>query len=372
MLRDAQALLPDEQLRLLDTVKSSERNIVLRVQATAANGARRTLIVKHYLGRDEGWLRETAALASVPGAVRVPALVAVGDALLVSEDLGNGSSLADALLGDDPDAAGEALHSWATALAELHCATRESRGAFAASLAHRAAQRPQDQPDGHEPAESWMPARLLEAERVLDRNCGALGVTIPTGALAALTGLGERLGGETLAALTPADACPDNNVRVGDRLVLIDFEGAQWRHIAWDLAYLAVPWPTCWCAWRIPDHIADTAIACYRTRAAEAFPQVADDAFVHDVEAAAVGWALTSAAWSLDYALGPEVELDQQLEVAGPTPTRRALIMHRLSRAAGTREVPELAELAGSLHTELLRRWGDVPLHLAPAFRPPA
>ena len=27
----------------------------------------------------------------------------------------------------------------------------------------------------------------------------------------------------------------------------------QWRHVAWDLAYLRVPWPTCWCSWRLPD-----------------------------------------------------------------------------------------------------------------------
>ena len=46
-------------------------------------------------------------------------------------------------------------------------------------------------------------------------------------------------------ALTPADACPDNNVLIGRRRVLIDFEGAQWRHLAWDVAYLFVPWPTC-------------------------------------------------------------------------------------------------------------------------------
>ena len=41
------------------------------------------------------------------------------------------------------------------------------------------------------------------------------------------------------------------------RVVLVDFEGAEWRHVAWDVAYLRVPWPTCWCSWRMPDAVAE-------------------------------------------------------------------------------------------------------------------
>ena len=56
-------------------------------------------------------------------------------------------------------------------------------------------------------------------------------------------------------ALSPADACPDNNLLTDRRLRLIDFEWSEVRHPAWDAAYLAVPWPTCWCSWRIPGRV---------------------------------------------------------------------------------------------------------------------
>ena len=55
-----------------------------------------------------------------------------------------------------------------------------------------------------------------------------------------------------LLAFTPGDTCPDNDVQVADGLVLIDFEDAQWRHVVWDVAYLTVPFPSCWCSWRLP------------------------------------------------------------------------------------------------------------------------
>jgi hypothetical protein len=35
------------------------------------------------------------------------------------------------------------------------------------------------------------------------------------------------------------------NVRRDDEVVLVDFEEAQWRHVAWDVAYLSVPWRSC-------------------------------------------------------------------------------------------------------------------------------
>src|SRR2546429_3760393 len=91
-------------------------------------------------------------------------------------------------------------------------------------------------------------------------------VDVPTHALDELRGLGSRLSCAGPAALTPADACPDNNVRTAGGLVLIDFEGAQWRHIAWDVAYLAVPWPSCWCAWQLPADVAARAVEAYRAR----------------------------------------------------------------------------------------------------------
>jgi hypothetical protein len=166
------------------------------------------------------------------------------------------------------------------------------------------------------------------------------------------------------AALTPAGLCPDNNVGVDGRVVLLDFEGAQWRHVAWDVAYLLVPWPSCWCSWRMPDDVASRALAAYRASAGQAFDEVGRAGFERDVETAAVGWALVSTTWFLDSALGR----DPVRNPDRPTPARRAMILHRLDRTARSPELPSLAELAARLAAELRTRWGDVRLALAPAF----
>jgi hypothetical protein len=357
-LASAQALLPGATLVPLERLGGNDRAAVHRVQAEEPDGATRSLIVKQYFAAGEGWVREFAALSVLPSEIRAPHIVAAGaePPVLIMDDVGKGPSLADALLGKDPDAAAAAVRAWALALAELHVATRGSRAAFAAALKSREG----DLPVG----ESRVTVDIVDAVRVLDRECVSLGVRVPDGAFDELRALAKRLSGATLGAITPADACPDNNVRTEAGLVLVDFEGAQWRHIAWDVAYLRVPWPSCWCSWRMPDAVADHAVAAYRTAAAEGIPQVEDDAFERDVEAAAVGWALVSTSWFIDNALGS----DPALHPDRPTPTRRAMIMHRLAAAARSNVLPGVAELAGALAAELRNQWGDVPLAFAPAF----
>jgi hypothetical protein len=354
----ARALLPGVRLEAPARLGGNERTTVERVRATWPDGARSTLIVKQYQSAGEGWVRESAALSVIPEHVRAPRLVAAGAAppVLIIEDLGAGRTVADALLGDDPSAAEAALQAWAQAIAVLHSATRETRDAFRAALGARQGELPV--------GESRVPTDIDVAVRVLDRECAVLGVRSPSGAVDELRGLAARLSGSGVAALTPADACPDNNVATPNGLVLVDFEGAQWRHIAWDVAYLQVPWPTCWCSWRLPDAVADRAFAAYLQAAAPRIPEVEDEAFARDVEAAVVGWALLSTTWFIDNALGS----DPPLNPARPTPTRRAMILHRLDRAARSTELTALAELAGNLAGELRSRWGDVPLAFAPAF----
>jgi hypothetical protein len=355
----ARALLPGVRLEAAARLGGNERSTVERVRATWPDGDRSSLIVKQYESAGEGWVRESAALSVMPRHVRAPRVVAAGAGppVLIIEDLGAGPSVADALLGDDPRAAEDGLRAWATAIAGLHSATRETRDAFRAALVARQGEVPI--------GESRVPVDIDVAVRVLDRECAALGVRSPAGAMDELRGLAAQLSGSGLAALTPADACPDNNVTTPDGLVLVDFEGAQWRHIAWDVAYLQVPWPTCWCSWRLPDDVADRAVAAYLQAAAPGIPEVEDESFVRDVEAAVVGWALISTTWFIDNAL----RSDPPLNPERPTPTRRAMILHRLDRAAASTELTALGELAGSLASELRSRWGDVPLALARAFR---
>lgn len=357
-LDDARALLPRLRLDRAEPLRGGERSAVHRVRATGPDGAQWPLVVKRYLTAGEGWVRESAALSILPREVQAPRIVALGSAppVLVTDDLGPGRSVAQALLGRDAGPAGDAVEAWARAMAVLHVATREARAAFRAALDERQGDLPV--------AESRVGVDLEDAVRVLDRDCGALGVRVPDGAFAQLRGLATRLGAAGPAALTPADACPDNNVRTASGLGLVDFEGAQWRHVAWDVAYLRVPWPTCWCAWRMPDVVADRAVAAYRRIAGAAIPSIAADEFERDVEAATAGWALVSTTWFIDNAFTEHRTTDPDK----PTPTRRAMILHRLELAARCAELPALAELASELRDRLRARWGDVPLALAPAF----
>ena len=357
-LDSARALLPELRLDHAEALRGGERSTVHRVRATGPDGARWPLIVKRYLAAGEGWVRETAALSVLPPQVTAPRIVAAGAAppVLVTDDLGPGRSVAHALLGDNPDTAAEAVEAWARTVATLHVATQGLRAAFRAALDERQGDLPV--------AESRVGVDLEDAVRVLDRECGSLGVRIPNGAFEELRGLGKRLSSTGPAALTPADTCPDNNVRTATGFALVDFEGAQWRHVAWDVAYLRVPWPTCWCSWRLPDPVAERAVAAYRRIAGAGLPAVADDSFERDVDAATVGWALLSTTWFIDNAFTERHTTDPDK----PTPTRRAMILHRLDRAARVDDLPALAELADALADELRTRWGDVPLALAPAF----
>jgi hypothetical protein len=352
-------LLPGVRLAEPVRLRGNDRSTVHRVSAGWPDGTRRSLIVKQYSGAGEGWVREAAALATLPANLAGPRTVAESaePAVLVVADLGPGGSVADALLGDDADAAEAALCSWARAIAALHTTTLGLREAFRAELDARQGELPVTESRGG--------VDLEDTVRALDRECGALGVRVPAGAFDELRGLAKRLGSAGPAALTPADACPDNNVATPAGLVLLDYEGAQWRHVAWDVAYLRVPWPSCWCSWRLPDDVAERAVAAYRAAAAPALPAVADAAFERDMTAAVVGWALISTTWFIDHALGA----DPPLDAARPMPSRRAMIQHRLRQAAHSAELPAAAELAGRLDGVLRSRWGDVPLALAPAFR---
>jgi hypothetical protein len=318
-------------LEIVEVLGGSSRSLVRRMRAGAG-----TLVVKKFTAADGGWERETAALSILPASVPAPRLVDADPVArtVVMTDLGSGTSVADALLGPDPVAATEAVLAWATAIGTLHRATAGSRAAFRNAL-HASVD------------ESMLADHLDEAADLLD---------VASPAREELRGLATRL--DCPSALTPADACPDNNLSTPDGLVLIDFEGAQWRPVAWDAAYLVVPWPTCWCSWRIPDEVAEQAIDTYR--AASGLSVTAAD-----IELAVVGWVFISVALFLPRALLEDVPPGNP---AKPGPNRRALILHRLAHASRSPQTPALARLAADLHAVLTARWGALELPYAPAF----
>lgn len=319
-----------------------------------------TAVIKEFHQLREEWAREAAALQILPRTVLAPRLLAASahPPILVMTDLGSGRSVADALLGNDPELARSAVLGWAAALAHLHSDTSELAHHFALVLAERDAlvERNAAVPS------TRIPAMLNDAARALEAIANELGVRVPAGALDRLRAL---LSGSGAHALSPADACPDNNITTSDGLALLDFEGAEYRHVAWDAAYLAVPWPSCWCSWRLPEELTRAALDRYREVANVPYLRTAQ--FDEDLERASVGWAMVSTHWFAANALGDDPAPSDPRIVAPP---RRAMILHRLAGAAEAGEVePELADFAAELRRMFVRRWGPVALEYAPAFR---
>lgn len=298
--------------------------------------------------------RERAALSVLCGAAGTPAPLAESEdpPLVVMTHLERTGSLADALLGTDDRAAREALLLWAEALAGLHAAgTAETRTAFAAALEVRA---------------PGLAPRTLAGDfsEAADRYADVLrelGLPPHREALDDLRGLPAGLSDPRHEVLSPADTCPDNNVLSAERMHLIDFEYAELRHRAWDVAYLRAPWPSCWCAWLLPDDVAEAAVAAYRQAAGVA---VDDTTFAADLALATLGWQAMTPAWFISGALATADPVADARR-----PSRRAFVLHRLAAVADSDDHPALAAMAGDLHAALRDRWGAVPLELAPAFR---
>jgi len=342
-------------LTAVETLRGSSRSRVVRA---ALDGAPGTVIVKTHEPRfADHWARESAALTVLRRrGLPVPELIAVVEdpPLVVVEDVGDGPNLADALLGEDAAAATELLYAWVDALATLHAATIGDGSRFAAALGADVS------------TVDSMPDLLTGAADLLTAQLPALGIAPGTEALAEVRSATAALSPDA-DALTPADACPDNNVASPAGLVLLDFEQATMRHVAWDMAYLLVPWPSCWCSWGMPAEVTDAALTRWRMAVAPAIPVVSTAAFDRDLDVTVAAWAFLSSAWFLAGAVDEEHEAPGG-GVRGPT--RRAVIRHRMRLAAQRRAVlPALADLAEEVLAATARRWGDVRLQTAPAYR---
>ncbi|GAA1393956.1 phosphotransferase [Catellatospora coxensis] len=357
-LDEARALLPGVTVTPVDALGGSSRSAVRRARINGPDTPPTTVIVKTF-DHPESWARESAALAVLPAGTPAPRLIAAGPVppVVVMSDLGAGTNVADALLGTDPAAAESAVYAWADAIAAVHLATSGLRDAFRAELDARAE-------PGTAPLTS-VAAKLDENIAGLRAACGPLGVAVPESLADAFRAEAARLGDDANSTLSPSDACPDNNVLTGTGLALIDFEHAEWRHIAWDVAYLRVPWPSCWCSWRLPDDVADRAVARYRDAMAAHLPYVSTPGFDRDLAAATVLWAVPYSSWFLPQTLAADPTAAGKLD----SPRRRALLLHRLDLARQISAAPEIAAFAGELHAALVGRWGEVPLALARAFR---
>jgi hypothetical protein len=361
------------RLHEVDVLPGSPRTHVVRARTEGGAELPGTVVVKAHLETSPSAsdVREPAALAllTAAGWDFAPRLLAVAEepALVIMEDLGAGlPDLAGALLGGDPVRAESLVLAWADAVARLHSKTSGWTYDLAVALTANANRLGRDAPPTN-----GMPDALDQAATTLAEELPGLGIEPTAEALDVLRGLDDLLGGgQACRSLSPSDACPDNNLVTDRGMVLLDFEGAQVRHVAWDAAYLTVPWPSCWCSWRLPDDMAGRALAHWKNGLAAVAPHVASSDFEADLAVAEMGWALMSTSWFLETAMS---EADEPL--AQPpdavTPAKRSTLLHRLSRAAapGDRRLAPLRALATEVHAAALASWGAVPLSLAPAFR---
>ncbi|WP_147067811.1 hypothetical protein [Terrabacter aerolatus] len=333
----------------------SRRTLVVRV----LDGAGRSFVVKRYV-TDEGreaYAREASALAAMTGFAQTPTLVAesTDPRLVVMGDLGDGGHLADALLGDDADRAVTTLSGWASAVAGLHTEGRRVRDTFEAGVRSRSS----------EPVElDYLPGQLAEAVPAWARLAAALDVTAPAGVFDVLATVPDRFRVDA-SSLSAADMCPDNNLVRDAGLVLLDFEFALWRPIAWDAAYLRVPWPTCWCAWSLEAAAAELALGRWREAVAVEWPATLGADFDHDLDLATEAWAWLAGSWCLT---GLVDEEPARVNPVKPMPRMPDPVLRFLRTAAAGRALPELAEMALRLSraVETTYAAGDVPL--APAF----
>lgn len=347
-LEVAAEVLGVDRVEQVAELGGSRRSVVRRVRAGAE-----TFIVKEYLQPEEmTWSREAAGLKAADG-VRAPRLIGVraDPAVVVMSDLGRGPDVADALLGSEAALGRDRILAWAQAVGELQARTADRLDVFRDSLA------------GGVPTDATV--GVVDAVGpALATLCATNGLPWADAVPDAIQDVLDPLRTGPDLALTPSDTCPDNNLLGPDGLMLLDFEHAEIRHRAWEAAYLRVPWPSCWCAWQVPDGISALALQAYldASYGIDGPPST----FPADLDAATLLWCLLTVSWFLPAALDAD---SAHLADDDRMPGRRTLTLARLGLAAGLPGPRPLVSWVESLRTELLGRWGDHPLRLAPAFR---
>ncbi|GAA2802491.1 phosphotransferase family protein [Saccharopolyspora taberi] len=363
-------------VRLADAedLGGSDRSVVMRVRvAESPFELPRTLVVKHYgecpeSARSDPFAHEAASCqlsTSLPPEMRVgPELIAhdVNERLLVLEDLGRGSTLADVLFGEDPRAAERALLSWARALGRLHTTMAGSEPDFDALMRRLGTKSWTD------PVADDIVRSLTELPELLDQ---ILGVRTSPAVVERLTSAAELLGQSRYRSFSPSDICPDNSLVTGTGVRFLDFEWGCVRDVALDAAYLQYPFPSSWCSYALPDNLAEGMLSTWRSEIVEVWPELDDDeVLLPRLFDAQLLWVWVSTWWFL-----PRTgETDRPIDLHMPSPRRSTALVDRwrhLRTDAEAAGMTELVDHAGRLVDALVDRFGAGALHLLPypAFR---
>ena len=341
------------------------RNLILRAVATGTDGSQPVIVKATRAARYQpdlpaaydqyGLIREWAACALLARRAGAGSALLAADlraGVLVFADLGADlPSLVQPLLHGTAAEAERALAGYARSLARLHRETADCVAEHAAII-HAALPQAELPPLGA----AWRGVVPGFLERVL-------GDALPEDELAAME---QRLRAPgAWLSLVHRDPCPDNIVFAApDDARLIDFEFTGPGHALLDATYWRMGFPTCWCAGRVPDDVADRLDLVYR-EAAGGFGAAADD--VWQREQAIIGMLRLFAGleWLLESALAE----DRIWGIAG----NRSRILHYLETATGLCTavdiLPATCRIAFGWLDRLRLAWPEAaPLPPYPAF----
>lgn len=358
------------QLGEPEDLGGSDRSVVLRVRVAASPfSLPRTLAVKRYVPTGaaprDSWVREAVSYqmfnALAPEDRMCPELFAHdGDAgLLVMEDLGRAPTLADKLHGTDSRAAEAALLSWARSLGRLHATTAGREADFDALL------RRLDPPTNKDPLAEDGPIAIADLPRLLLSEFGVTTSEEVIGRAASTLGLLDHA---RHRAFSPSDTCPDNNLITSRGVRFLDFEGGCVRNMMFDAAAIAVPFPSCWCAFALPPGMVEAMIAAWRAEVRAMWPDLAEDAVLMPRLLDAHLFWVWLGTWR--HLTDPACARVTSRH-SGPVPDQGPLLAARwtgLATAARRGGADHIAEHAITIARTLRERYGDKPLPLYPAF----
>jgi hypothetical protein len=345
----------------------------------------RTVVVKHYLAgpppdRPDPFHYEVAScqlFTALPADDRSsPVLIAhdPGARLLVLEDLGRSSTLADRLFGPDTEGAQRDLRSWARALGRMQAATAGREGDFGALL------RRQGERAWRDPMAEEARAALAGLPELLDAR---LGVATPAAATLEAHDTVRLLGGTRYRAFSPSDTCPDNNLVTSRGVRFVDFEWGCFRDIVLDAAYFRVPFPACDVSFALPPALAAAMVEAWRAEIAGVWPELDEpDRLARRLLDAQLLWVWLCTWWLLPRlpggtgssgagSAGRDGPIGSDAARSPRISTALAHYWRELGVAAGAAGRDATAELAATVVAALRARFPDAPDTLAvyPALR---
>jgi hypothetical protein len=358
----------------------SDRSVVARARVVRNPfSLPRTLVVKRYVAdpppdRPDPFHYEVASCqlftALAADDRSSPVLIAHDpDArLLVLEDLGRSSTLADKLFGPDAEAAQRCLLGWARALGRMQAITAGREGDFGALL------RRQGERAWRDPMAEEARAALAGVPELLDAR---LRLVPSAEARLEAHDTVRLLGATRYRAFSPSDTCPDNNLVTSRGVRFVDFEWGCFRDVVLDAAYFRVPFPACEASFALPPGLAASMLDAWRAEIVGVWPDLDEpERLQRRLLDAQLLWVWLCTWWLLprlpdDASGGRDGPIGHDAARSPRISTALSHYWRELAEAAAGSGRGATAELARAVVAALRARFPDAPDTLAvyPALR---